>query len=142
MDRYSRDKRSEVMGKIRAKGSKIENCFFARLEQAGIGPFVFHNEQMLGVPDIAHEAGKVAIFIDSCFWHGCNQHCRMPKTNHDYWMRKIARNIERDKKVTRELAENGWLVIRVWEHSLKKERTVRWWVTRIKNLISNRKNQN
>ena len=141
MDRYSRDKRSEVMSKIKANGSKIENRFFACLEKAGISPVVFHNKQILGVPDVTHEPGKVAIFIDSCFWHGCKQHCRMPKTNQDYWSRKIAKNIKRDRKIKKELAATGWLVIRVWEHSLKQERTLRWWITRIKNLILNQEKQ-
>ena len=63
---------------------------------------------------------KTVIFIDSCFWHKCPAHYKEPKTNLDYWVPKIERNVNRAKEVNRILKINGWKVMRIWEHSLKK----------------------
>ena len=56
------------------------------------------------------------------FWHRCPKHFRMPKfatPNRDYWEKKISRNAKRDRSVTKQLKEDGWTVIRFWEHDLK-----------------------
>lgn len=56
------------------------------------------------------------MFIDGCFWHGCPEHGVMPKRNVDYWIPKLARNIERDRETTLLLVDAGWRVLRFWEH--------------------------
>lgn len=66
--------------------------------------------------DIAFTRAKVAIFIDGCFWHGCPDHCRTPKSNREWWENKIATNQERDKDTTTILRTEGWQVLRFWEH--------------------------
>lgn len=63
---------------------------------------------------------KIVIFIDSDFWHGHPDRFIMPKTNTDYWRNKIKRNKERDTIVTKELKEQGWTVIRLWEYDINK----------------------
>lgn len=73
-----------------------------------------------GKPDIMLPKYKTAIFVDSCFWHGCRWHCRMPSTNQAYWKKKIARNKERDKKVSKHYKKQDWQAIRIWEHEIKK----------------------
>jgi DNA mismatch endonuclease (patch repair protein) len=59
---------------------------------------------------------KVAVFIDGCFWHGCPEHATVPKRNGDYWLPKLARNIERDRETDLTLRDAGWRVLRYWEH--------------------------
>jgi DNA mismatch endonuclease (patch repair protein) len=66
--------------------------------------------------DIAFTRMKVAVFIDGCFWHSCPEHRSSPKANSGYWGPKLARNVERDRHVTRHLEDAGWTVIRIWEH--------------------------
>lgn len=66
--------------------------------------------------DIAFTRLKVAIHIDGCFWHGCHHHFVPPKTNREYWREKIALNVSRDKDTDRQLVEEGWTVLRFWEH--------------------------
>lgn len=66
--------------------------------------------------DVVFGPARVAVFVDGCFWHGCPEHYRPPKTNDGYWSPKIARNIERDREIDAALAEAGWLVHRFWEH--------------------------
>lgn len=67
-------------------------------------------------PDIVFVGCKVAVFVDGCFWHGCPVHGNMPKANATYWSAKRERNRLRDEKVNRILKENGWLIVRIWEH--------------------------
>jgi len=58
----------------------------------------------------------VAIFVDGCFWHGCPDHLQLSSANRDWWEEKIATNQERDSETSRLLEEQGWQVVRVWEH--------------------------
>jgi len=67
-------------------------------------------------PDIVFTRQRVAVFVDGCFWHGCEQHCVIPKSNVAYWEPKLAANRRRDREVDRWLTEEGWRVLRVWEH--------------------------
>ena len=75
---------------------------------------------MIGRPDIIFPRQKLAIFVDGCFWHGCPIHGTNPVTNADFWENKIKGNIERDLRVTSQLKESGWIVIRIWGHEIKE----------------------
>lgn len=67
--------------------------------------------------DIVFTKQRIAVFIDGCYWHGCEQHVRIPtSTNADYWSAKITRNVERDEDTNRKLEAAGWTVLRFWEH--------------------------
>lgn len=74
-----------------------------------------------GNPDIVLKDSKKAVFIHGCFWHKCPK-CRIkPKSNTNYWLPKIRRNTGRDRKNTGILKNQGWKVIRIWEHEIKKD---------------------
>lgn len=67
--------------------------------------------------DIVFLGAKVAVLVDGCFWHGCPTHGQRPsKANTTYWAEKLARNAARDRDTDTRLAEDGWTVVRVWEH--------------------------
>lgn len=66
--------------------------------------------------DIVFTRRNLAVFIDGCFWHGCPQHASLPKSNVDYWLPKLARNVERDREADRDFRDAGWTVLRFWEH--------------------------
>ena len=66
--------------------------------------------------DLVFPRAKVAVFLDGCFWHGCKLHHTVAVTNAEYWAEKVRRNWERDRETDRYLAEQGWAVVRVWEH--------------------------
>ncbi|MGW2698560.1 very short patch repair endonuclease [Streptomyces sp. NPDC001340] len=66
--------------------------------------------------DVAFTSVKVAVLIDGCFWHGCPEHATQPKSNAEWWRRKLDRNIARDKETTEHLVAAGWEVLRFWEH--------------------------
>ncbi len=115
MDRISREKRSEIMSRIRSRDTGPE----MKLRKILMGTHLrFHPSGITGNPDFAHKGEKVAVFIDGCFWHGCPEHFRMPKSNIGFWEEKITRNRRRDMEVTRMLRGMGWIVVRIWEHDI------------------------
>jgi DNA mismatch endonuclease (patch repair protein) len=66
--------------------------------------------------DVVFPARRLAVFVDGCFWHGCDVHARSSKTNAGWWARKIAANKARDRETDARLLGHGWTVVRVWEH--------------------------
>ncbi|MGO2932406.1 very short patch repair endonuclease [Microbacterium sp.] len=68
--------------------------------------------------DLLFTRARVAVFIDGCYWHGCPDHCTMPKVNVAYWNTKIAGNRRRDIETTSRLTDRGWTVLRFWSHEV------------------------
>jgi len=117
-DVFTKEKRSEIMSKIRSKNTKAEILVFRELRKQGIY-FQKHYNKAHGKPDIALPRKRKAIFIDGDFWHGYQfkkQKERLPKK---YWIAKIEGNIKRDRKNKMLLRKDGWQVLRIWEHELK-----------------------
>ena len=75
---------------------------------------------MEGLPrrriDIAFPRRRLAVFVDGCFWHGCPEHCVIPKANRDWWQWKFETNARRDADTDQHLKSIGWEVVRIWEH--------------------------
>jgi DNA mismatch endonuclease (patch repair protein) len=117
-DIFTKRKRSEIMSRIRNKDSKIEIEFRKALWKEGFR-YRKNVNGYFGKPDLVLKKYKTVIFIDSCFWHGCKKHCKLPATNNKFWKEKIEKNMQRDKKVTLYYKRNNWKIIRIWEHDLK-----------------------
>ena len=117
-DTVSKIKRREIMQSVRSKDSKIEIAFRKVLWQAGYR-YRKNVNDYFGKPDIVLKKYRTVIFIDSCFWHGCPKHLRVPKSNVDYWSNKIKKNKQRDEAINREYKNSGWQVVRIWEHDIK-----------------------
>lgn len=105
------------MRAVKSKNTKIELFLRSKLYKEGLR-YRKNNKDLFGKPDISNKKRKIVIFIDSCFWHGCRKHCRMPKSNIEYWTNKIARNIKRDKEVNKHYKKLNWTIMRIWEHEL------------------------
>jgi len=118
-DTVSKKKRSEIMSKVRSTDSKIEILFRKQLWKRGFR-YSKNSSKYFGKPDVILLKHKTVIFIDSCFWHGCKKHCRIPAIRKKYWIAKIARNKERDKEVSKYYKKQGWKIFRVWEHGIVK----------------------
>lgn len=75
-----------------------------------------------GKPDMVFLRAKLAVFVDGKMWHGYDwEHQKNDfKSNRDFWIPKIERNIERDLKVNQILNEQGWQVVRFWDFEIKK----------------------
>jgi DNA mismatch endonuclease (patch repair protein) len=132
MDRVSRSIRSQVMSSVRSTGTRLEDQLADILQRICRIKFERNPTDIEGRPDFVARRRKIAIFVDSCFWHGCRWHCRMPASNRSYWTSKIARNRARDKIVNVVLRRAGWTVIRIWEHALKDESQLAKVITKIK----------
>jgi DNA mismatch endonuclease (patch repair protein) len=111
--------RSKIMSSIKAV-SKLESLVTQELWKKGFR-FRRNVRGMLGTPDIAIKKYKVVIFIDSCFWHFCPIHGRMPKSNIEFWKKKLERNQERDKEHTQFYLQKGWHILRIWEHEIRQD---------------------
>lgn len=100
--------------------SKLEEIVAKELWRSGIR-YRRNVKTLFGKPDISIKKYKIVIFIDSCFWHCCPIHGNMPKSNLDYWENKLSRNKKRDEEVTSYYIDQGWHILRIWEHEVKKE---------------------
>lgn len=125
MDVFSKNKRSEIMSKIRSKNTKAELIVFHELRKRKIY-FQKHYKKAIGSPDIAFPRKKIAIFIDGDFWHGRNFSKNKKKLPKKYWREKISSNILRDIRNKIKLKKQGWRVLRIWERELlkNKEKTI------------------
>jgi len=115
-------KRSDLMRKIKSKNTSPEIKLRKALWNQGIR-YRIKNKSIQGKPDIAIKKYKLAVFVDGEFWHGYNwsEKKKKIKSNRDYWIKKIEGNIQRDKKVNKELKEDGWTVLRYWQHEIKND---------------------
>lgn len=119
MDNLTKEYRRKNMRNIRSKDTIPEKLIMRGLRKRGIY-FAKYVSSMPGKPDIVFRKKKVAVFIDSDFWHYHPKRFIMPKSNVKYWRNKIRANQLRDKKVTRHLKKDGWEVMRIWEYDIKR----------------------
>jgi DNA (cytosine-5)-methyltransferase 1 len=111
--------RSATMRAVRKVDTEPEVAIRSELHRLGYRFRKQHKVRAAGRKrsiDIAFPTDGLAVFVDGCFWHQCPEHRTMPKTNRDYWVPKLKRNVERDQLVTASLRRSGWTVLRVWEH--------------------------
>ncbi len=127
--------RSELMSRIQSRGNiTTEIRMITLLKQAGMKGWRRH-AMLLGKPDFVWHDMKVAVFVDGCFWHGHNCDRNLtPKRNAAAWQEKINRTKQRDRKVSRELRNQGWKVVRIWECVLTKRPEVS--IQRIKRTMT------
>jgi DNA mismatch endonuclease (patch repair protein) len=127
-DKFSKEKRSEIMSKIRKTNTKPELLVRKYLFGQGLR-FRIYNKNLMGNPDIVLPKYKMIVFVNGCFWHA-HKNCklnRLPKSNTGYWIPKILKNVERDKINKKELKKLGWHVLTIWECELssqKREKTL------------------
>jgi DNA mismatch endonuclease (patch repair protein) len=115
VDRISKEKRSKIMSAIRSKDTKPEITLRKVLWKAGLRFRIYYGKEKI---DIAFPSLKIAIFVDGCFWHSCPIHSHLPKSNKEYWIPKLQKNIERDIAKNQRLEAEGWKVLRFWDHEL------------------------
>ena len=123
MDDLTPEQRRKNMQAIKSKDTSIEIALRLALWHRGIR-YRKNYKSLPGKPDIAITKHKLAVFCDSDYWHGYdweNRHQRI-KSNREYWIPKIERNMQRDKAVTAQLQAMGWTVLRFWEWQIKKRR--------------------
>jgi len=116
------EQRSRIMSSVKHQDTKIEVMLRKALWHEGIR-YRKNFATLPGSPDIAITKYKIAIFCDGEFWHGKNwaeKRIKL-KSNRDYWIPKIERNIQRDNEIDRQLKCMGWTVIHFWGMEIEKD---------------------
>jgi len=121
-DIYSKEKRSNIMSKIRGQNTKPEELVRKFLFSKGFR-YRINDKRYPGTPDIVLPKYRMIIFVNGCFWHG-HENCKaakLPKTNLQTWKRKILDNISRDEKNIAKLKKEGWKIIIIWQCEIKNK---------------------
>ena len=121
-DDLTPEQRRRNMQAIKSKDTTIELSLRKALWSKGIR-YRKNCKTLIGKPDIAITKYKIAVFCDSEYWHGYDWENRNQKikSNREYWIPKIERNMARDQEVSAALEQDGWTVIRFWERQIRKE---------------------
>ena len=121
MDKLSKEQRKKNMQAVKNKNSRIEITLGKALWNNGLR-YRKNDKAVFGKPDFTFKKHKIAVFCDSEFWHGKDWeiHKYDHKSNQDFWLSKIERNIQRDAEVTAELEKQGWTVFRFWGKDILK----------------------
>ncbi len=119
-DVYGPEKRSAVMRRVKSTGTTPELAVRRLIWSLG-GRYRLNRKDLPGKPDIVLAGRRLAIFVHGCFWHGhdCARGARVPKTNRDYWLSKVARNKARDAAAREALTDAKWRVEIIWECQVK-----------------------
>ncbi len=119
VDIFSKQKRSEIMSKIKSKNTKPELLIRKLLYQKGYR-YRLHKQNLPGKPDMVFGKLKKLIFINGCFWHGhkCGKNIS-PENNKLFWKNKIEKNKKRDNENFNKLKAMGWKCLIVWQCEIK-----------------------
>ena len=121
MDVLNKEQRRKNMQAIKSRGTKDEVLLAKTLWQHG-HRYRKNDKTVFGKPDLTFKRHKLAIFVDSEYFHGKDWDTEKYRiqTNQDFWWAKIEGNIKRDKQVTNELVKTGWKVLRFWSKEIRK----------------------
>ena len=121
MDNHTPEQRHKNMQAVKNKNTKIEFLLRKELWSRGLR-YQKNSKKVFGNPDIVFIGKKVAVFCDSEFFHGYDWENKQKeiKSNRDFWIPKIERNMQRDKEVNETLEKSGWTVLRFWGNDIKK----------------------
>ena len=114
--------RSRIMRAVKGRDTSLEITIRRLIYSMGYR-YRLHRKDLPGKPDIVFSSRRKVLFIHGCFWHGhgCKRGARVPKTNREYWEKKIGRNQARDVKNKAALQALGWEVLIIWECQIKDE---------------------
>lgn len=119
-DTFPKKQRSEIMRAVKSTGNKSTEIRLINIFKSNHITGWRRNSNLTGRPDFVFPQKRIVLFADGCFWHGHNCRNVTPSDNAEYWQKKIKRNKARDKVITKELNQNGWKVIRIWECEIRK----------------------
>ena len=125
MDTFTHEQRSRCMSRIRSKNTKPELVVRKVLTSLGVR-YRIHDKRLPGKPDIINRKKNFVLFINGCFWHqheGCKR-STIPKSNTEYWVKKLEHNIQKQKTDVDILKNFGWRVFLIWECQTKDEQAI------------------
>jgi DNA mismatch endonuclease (patch repair protein) len=125
-DTVTPEHRSKIMSKIKGKDTKPEMVVRSVCHEIGLR-YRLHRKDLPGTPDLVFPKHRLCIFVHGCFWHrhpGC-KYAYTPKSRLDFWLPKLAKNVERDLTAQQALHALGWKVVIVWECHTKDRKILR-----------------
>lgn len=125
-DNLTPEQRRETMARVRSAGTTPEEVVRRIVEELGV-EHRLHERALPGTPDIVCPDARLAIFVHGCFWHRhtCRSGQKQPKTNSEYWARKLERNHLRDMANFESLRSEGWTPLVIWECTLRDREAVK-----------------
>ncbi|MGU9814205.1 very short patch repair endonuclease [Pseudomonas sp. LF135] len=133
-DVITQEQRSQNMSRIKGKNTKPEMIVRSACHDLGLR-YRLHRKDLPGTPDLVFPKHRLCLFVHGCFWHrhpGC-KYAYTPKSRLDFWLPKLAKNVERDINAQRALEVSGWRVSIIWECQTKNRDTLR---TEIQKMIN------
>ncbi|MCO7627105.1 very short patch repair endonuclease [Pseudomonas fluorescens] len=125
-DTVNPERRSKMMSMIKGKNTKPEMVVRSVCYELGLR-YRLHRRDLPGTPDLVFTKSRICLFVNGCFWHR-HPRCKYaytPKSKLEFWLPKLAKNVERDIKVQQTLLSQGWRVLIVWECDTKNRETLR-----------------
>ncbi|MBF0252561.1 MAG: DNA mismatch endonuclease Vsr [Candidatus Omnitrophica bacterium] len=125
VDTVSKKLRSWNMSRIKAADTAPELRVRKVLHREGYR-YGLHNKNLKGKPDLVFRKYKTVVFVNGCFWHhhkGCKR-ANLPKSNQEYWIKKIEGNIQRDKENRENLKKLNWTIVTIWECQTYSDKTI------------------
>lgn len=119
-DTRTPEQRSRIMAAVKAKNTSPELALRRALHAQGIRGWRCHYKHAEGTPDLAWPALRVAVFVDGAFWHG-HPSRHKPGRSGEFWDKKIARNVQRDREADAALRATGWKVVRIWDFEVRRD---------------------
>ena len=121
VDRLTPEQRRKCMQANKSKGTKPELLLAKALWQLGFR-YRKNSKAVFGKPDFSSKKYRIAVFVDGEFWHGKDWEKRKSsiRSNREFWVAKIERNMRRDEEVTSRLKAEGWTVFRFWGQDVMK----------------------
>lgn len=109
-----------MMASVRTKDTGPEVALRKALRAAGLVGYRLHRRDVLGCPDLVWLGARLAVFVDGAFWHG-HESAFTPGKSGEFWDRKIAKNVDRDEYVNRQLEAQDWTVLRFWDFEVRDD---------------------
>jgi len=131
-DVYTKEKRREIMSRVRNKRTSPEEAVAELLCELGV-KYRRNDRTLPGQPDFSVRSARLAVFVNGCFWHG-HANCpraKLPDSNAAFWANKIQKNKTRDRSVARKLRRSGWRIMTVWQCRLRKAERIRRRLARV-----------
>ena len=120
------EQRSKIMSMIKGKNTKPEMLVRSVCHELGLR-YRLHRKDLPGKPDLVFPKHRLCVFVHGCFWHrhpGC-KYAYTPKSRLDFWLPKLAKNVERDLDAQQALIVRGWRVVIIWECHTKNREVLR-----------------
>jgi DNA mismatch endonuclease (patch repair protein) len=133
-DNLSEEVRRKTMRRVKSFNTAPEIAVRRTFHRFGARYRLDSGHRLPGSPDLVLPSRTTVVFVHGCFWHqhNCGRGARRPKSNTEYWDRKLESNLLRDKRCKIKLQDMGWRVIIVWECEIADQKA---FIKKVKKIL-------